>query len=45
MLPRLPPRLTIALEVAFFVATLVLALIWNADPDGRWEPALALAAC
>lgn len=42
MLPRLPPRLTIALEVAFFVATLVLALIWNADPDGRWEPALAL---
>lgn len=39
MLPRPSLRLTIVLEVAFFLATLVLALIWNADPEG------ALGAC
>lgn len=41
-MPRLPLRLTIALELAFFVATLALAIVWNADPQGNWEPALAL---
>ncbi len=43
-MPRLSLRLLIALELACFVTTLVLAVVWNADPDGAWEPALALVA-
>ena len=43
-MPRPFPRLIVGLELAFFALTLVLVIVWNADPDGDWEPALALVA-